>query len=76
LVRDKITDSLKISAYEENDFQKAVEFYKRTEEEIANQQGAEALLCSVQSLAQLKTAYPNYYLDTQVFLGELDRLLT
>jgi hypothetical protein len=38
--------------------------------------GAEAVLVSVDSLANLERAYPNYFLDTSVFLGEVDRAVS
>jgi ppGpp synthetase/RelA/SpoT-type nucleotidyltranferase len=66
---------LRISAYNNEKYKEAVDFYKEVEEENADRPGVEAVLCSVKSISQLRTAYPNYYHDTRAFLVELDRLI-
>lgn len=74
LVLNSNDHNLSVTAYEEDQFPDAVELYKKVEEENADQSGVEAVLCSVQKIAQLQAAYPNYFHDTKVFLAELDRL--
>jgi hypothetical protein len=48
--------------------------YLRVEERINAKDGAEAVLVSVDSIASLERAYPNYFLDTAVFLDELRKI--
>jgi hypothetical protein len=49
--------------------------YLKVEREISTSSGSEAVLVSVDSLAALERAFPNYFLDTDVFLKELNRLI-
>jgi ppGpp synthetase/RelA/SpoT-type nucleotidyltranferase len=49
--------------------------YLIQEERIADSPGAEAVLVSVDSIQNLKRAYPNYFLDTTSFLNELGSIL-
>ena len=55
--------------------------YRASELETANKEyisversGADAVLVSVESLSLLRRAYPNYFLDTRVFLNALRRV--
>lgn len=40
-----------------------------------NAAGAETVLVRVDSVGALRRAYPNYFADTSVFLGELRRAI-
>jgi hypothetical protein len=53
----------------------AAEEYAKTEERFKNQAGSDAVLVSVDSLSQLRKAYPNYFADTRVFLDLVDDVL-
>ena len=75
LILNSKENHLNVAAYENGRYQEAVDFYKEVEEENAERPGVEAVLCSVKSINQLRTAYPNYYHDTRAFLVELDRLI-
>ncbi|MDX2260696.1 MAG: RelA/SpoT domain-containing protein [Gemmatimonadales bacterium] len=54
----------------------ANEQYLRVEKDIADDPSKQAVLVTVDSLAALPNAFPNYYADTGAFLGEVQRLLT
>ncbi|HVT17913.1 MAG TPA: RelA/SpoT domain-containing protein [Thermoanaerobaculia bacterium] len=49
--------------------------YLATEREIVGNPGSEAVLVSVESLAALRRAYPNYFLDTSIFLDAVNRAI-
>lgn len=62
-------------AFPKRDAAAAQEQYLEVERKIANIAGAEAVLVSVDSLAQLRRAYPNYFLDSKAFLDALDEAI-
>lgn len=64
-----------VTGYTKKELDLASEQYLKVEKEIADIVGADAVLVSVDSLTALKRAYPNYFLDTQVFLQELKDVL-
>lgn len=55
--------------------QAAASEYAKTEERVKSQPGSDAVLVSVDSLAQLRRAYPNYFADTRVFLSLVSQVL-
>lgn len=68
LVLDPIKREISISSFQENELARASQMYLLKEKEIAAQSvPTQAVLVSVSSLKSLRTAYPNYYLDTRVF---------
>ena len=60
-----------VTGYTRKKLAKATADYLEVEKQIAKEPGAEAVLVSVDSLAVLQRAYPNYFLDTKVFLNEV-----
>ena len=51
--------------------------YLRMEKAFASRQEIQTVMVSVDSVAQLRRAFPNYFLDTEMFLSvikEMDRL--
>jgi hypothetical protein len=62
-----------VSGYTKDQLVRASTDYLRIEREIAAQPGADAVLVSVGSLRQLRRAYPNYFLDTDMFLKAVRR---
>jgi ppGpp synthetase/RelA/SpoT-type nucleotidyltranferase len=58
-----------------SDLEKASEEYIAIEKSISNMAGCQAVLVSVESLAALRSAYPNYYLDTTAFVLALKRAI-
>jgi ppGpp synthetase/RelA/SpoT-type nucleotidyltranferase len=60
--------SISVTAYRKEELVKASDDYLRAEKEFAGSPGIQVVLVSVSSLKALRSAYPNYYLDTKVFL--------
>jgi len=70
LALDPGARSVAITGFRSNELEKANNEYLATE-----RRGADAVLVSVESLALLRRAYPNYFLDTRVFLDALRRAI-
>ncbi|HEV3074284.1 MAG TPA: RelA/SpoT domain-containing protein [Thermoanaerobaculia bacterium] len=64
-----------VTGFRARELEKASDEYLATERAISEVKGADAVLVSVDSLAALKRAYPNYFFDTDVFLSALRRAL-
>ena len=59
-----------------SDLEKASEEYLKVEKSLSTDlSGAQAVLVSVESLTALRSAYPNYYLDTTEFVFALKRAI-
>lgn len=67
---------MRVTGFKKTQLVEASEKYVSEEARIANTPGSEAVLVSVDSIASLERAYPNYFLDTTTFLAELERLVT
>jgi hypothetical protein len=67
LVLDPEAKSISITPYGQQNLFEANEEYARIEKETQGGQ-AQAVLVSVDSIATLQSAYPNYYLDTSAFV--------
>jgi hypothetical protein len=65
---DPAANTITIRGYRRDDLGRATEEYLEVERSLDAGAGAEAVLVSVDSIAALKRAYPNYFLDTQSFL--------
>ncbi|MGA3172618.1 MAG: RelA/SpoT domain-containing protein [Chthoniobacteraceae bacterium] len=65
---DSATETVTIRRYKSQELEQASNDYLETEKSILGQDGADAVLVSVQSLESLKRAYPNYFLDTDLFI--------
>lgn len=55
--------------------EKATSDYLLAEQQVATELGSEAVLVTAESLNTLRSAYPNYYLDTQLFVDQLRRII-
>ncbi|MGH3626635.1 MAG: hypothetical protein ACRDRL_04235, partial [Sciscionella sp.] len=66
---------LSVYGYTRQELERATEHYLEIEKSQADLPGAQTVLVAVDSLSALKRAYPNYFLDTQVFLSSLARVL-
>jgi len=67
---------LAIRGYRGSELETAAADYLEVEKRLgAKQAGGDAVLVSVDSLASLRRAYPNYYLDTNVFVGLVEKAL-
>lgn len=64
-----------VSGFPQTASEEASERYLATEREIRDEPGAEAVLVSVASLIALKKAYPNYFLDTGLFLDAMKQAI-
>ena len=56
------------------EYPKATRQYAEAEKRIV-ESGGDAVLVSVDSVTSLRRAYPNYFLDTRVFLDLLEQTL-
>ncbi len=57
-----------VTGYQYNELERATREYLEVERSIVGQPGADAVLVAVESVAALRRAYPNYFLDTHVFI--------
>jgi Uncharacterized protein conserved in bacteria len=71
LVLDPEAMKVDVTGYNRNELGLATEDYLATEKSIQGTPGAQAVLVSVESLDALRSAYPNYYLDTTAFVRAL-----
>lgn len=66
---------LAVYGYTKQELEQATAHYLEIEKSQANTPGAQTVLVAVDSLSALKRAYPNYFLDTEVFLASLARAI-
>ena len=64
-----LENTIRVTGFEANESEKASTSYLESEKKIAKNSGAEAVLVSVDSIAALRRAYPNYFLDTNTFIN-------
>lgn len=64
-----------VTPYSRLELERATAAYLEAERATSGEAGSQAVLVSVESLAALKRAYPNYFLDTRRFIDAL-RLAT
>ena len=74
LVLNPTEKKVNVTGYKSQDLDRATKDYLAVEREIANT-GSDAVLVSVESLAALRRAYPNYFLDTHIFIGAVRHAL-
>ena len=65
------TAQVRWNEYAEDELPEAIRAYEEVEGTIQRFAGAETVLVRVDSVNALRRAYPNYFADTSVFLGEL-----
>jgi ppGpp synthetase/RelA/SpoT-type nucleotidyltranferase len=68
LVLDAIKKTVQITAYNQSELTQASQQYLLVEQESASKPEIQAVLVSVDSVQTLRSAFPNYYLDTRGFL--------
>jgi len=74
---DPIAKALTLQPFEKNRLEEATQYYLEAEKRLPDQQpGTQVVLVSVQSLSALRRAYPNYFLDTDVFIQTVNDILT
>jgi hypothetical protein len=64
---------VRITGYRNDQLEEASSAYLEAERSLANNPASEAVLVSVDSLAALHRAYPNYFLDTRLFIDAVKR---
>ena len=69
-------ERLEISGFRTDQLELATQAYLEKERTTVGSEGAEVVLVRSESLDALRRAYPNYFLDTEVFLRHLDRVIT
>lgn len=74
LVLDPAKMRLTVQGYRTSEADKAASDYLEAEKRIVDS-GGDAVLVSVESISALRRAYPNYYLDTSLFLSLVERAL-
>jgi hypothetical protein len=71
---DKDSKSVKIYGYKQGQQEKASNDYLNIEKSMVNR-NVDAVLVSADSIASLRKAYPNYFVDTDLFLSSLEKLI-
>jgi len=66
---------LDVRAFRANAITPATDAYAEAERQLSAVPGAQVVLVGSHSLATLRKAYPNYFLDTELFLLQLSRAL-
>ena len=70
-VTDKGTARVRWKPYSQGQWSKALRSYEEAEKEIQDPDREETVLVRSSSIDDLKRAYPNYFVDTSVFVEEL-----
>jgi len=65
---DPQASTIRVTGFRRDQLGRASEQYLIAEKEAAQKPGSQAVLVSVKSVQSLKSAYPNYYLDSRHFL--------
>ncbi|MCK1498003.1 RelA/SpoT domain-containing protein [Bradyrhizobium sp. 188] len=69
------TRLLNVTGFKRDESEKATAKYLEVEKKIKGQSSSDAVLVSVDSMNSLRQAYPNYFLDSGVFLSALQSIL-
>lgn len=73
---DTTTSELTVEGYKSTQFDRASQDYLDAETAAKGKTGLDAVLVSVDSLAQLERAYPNYFADTRIFVQLMNQALS
>lgn len=67
-----------VTGFKAHELEKAAAAYEAAERSVADSKalGSDAVLVSVESVGALRRAYPNYFLDTTVFINTLNEVLS
>ncbi|HEX4338089.1 MAG TPA: RelA/SpoT domain-containing protein, partial [Polyangiaceae bacterium] len=69
---DTEKEVLKVMGFPKSGLLAAQEAYQRREKEVVGRPGRDTVLVSVDSVNHLRSAYPNFYLDTHLFTQALE----
>lgn len=72
---DTQANIVSVTGFKRSEFDQASEMCLDSEKRVKNKNG-DAVLVSVDSLASLRRAYPNYFADTRVFVNLMTQALT
>jgi len=72
---DQKAEQLSITGYNQKELAKASKAYATQEKIIRQKKAGDAVLVSVESLGDLRRAYPNYFADTAIFIKILDECM-
>jgi ppGpp synthetase/RelA/SpoT-type nucleotidyltranferase len=73
---DPSASQLVITGFQKEEAEKAQQSYLEAERKAKETPGTDAVLVSVDSLAALPRAYPNYFADTRIFVQLLKQVLS
>ena len=72
---DNVKGRLSVTGYNRRELRQASSAYAYKEKQIRDKKGTDAVLVSVDSIRNLRRAYPNYFADTRIFAKELKEAL-
>lgn len=72
---DTIQEKLVITPYSKRQEKQAIENYARVEKKIYGNPNYDVVLVGADTFADLKKAYPNYFLDTKEFINHLSEIM-
>lgn len=67
---------LQITGFKEDELTQATNQYLENEKKYKNMPGVEVVLVSAESVEALRSAYPNYFLDTKMFLERIEQIIS
>jgi hypothetical protein len=73
---DANNSQLTVSGFRKNQSEEASEAYLNAEKDVKITPGLDAVLVSVDSIAALERAYPNYFADTRIFVELMNQALS
>ena len=72
---NNVSEELSITSYKRSELEEASKAYALEERQVRKNKGTDAVLVSVDSIRDLKRAYPNYFADTRLFVEILKRAI-
>jgi hypothetical protein len=72
---DLQNNKLNIQGYASRELDTATSMYLDAEKRIGSGMSSDAVLVSVESVASLRRAYPNYYFDSDLFVSLVEQAL-
>jgi hypothetical protein len=75
LEMDTLARQTRVTGFTKEQSQEAASAYTELEKRLGEDPSTNVVLVSVQRISQLRRAYPNYFLDTQLFVTALNRAL-
>lgn len=75
LIVDTINKNMNIKFFNKSSYKAAAIKYKEAESYCSENKGCEVAMVSVADIANLRAAYPAYFLDTKTFINNLNRFV-